>query len=65
MPPYGVAIRSSSKSPCFQGFQVTDRHTSDIGHWFAMTETNFVYSLSFPRWGKHFPFSVIPFLYQI
>ena len=24
----GVAIRSSSKSPCFQGFQVTDRHTA-------------------------------------
>ena len=23
----------------------TDCHTSDIGHWFAMTETNFVYSL--------------------
>ena len=23
----------------------TDCHTSDIGHWFAMTETDFVYSL--------------------
>ena len=22
-----------------------DRHTSDIGHWFAMTKTDFVYSL--------------------
>ena len=33
----GVAIRSSSKMPCFQCFSDADRHTSDIGHWFAMT----------------------------
>ena len=26
----------------------TDCHTSDIGHWFAMTETDFVYSLERP-----------------
>jgi len=26
----------------------TDCHTSDIGHWFAMTKTNFVYSLRWP-----------------
>ncbi len=26
----------------------TDCHTSDIGHWFAMTETDYVYSLSAP-----------------
>ena len=24
----------------------TDCHTSDIGHWFAMTKTNFVYHLT-------------------
>ena len=23
----------------------TDCHTSDIGHWFAMTKTDFVYTL--------------------
>ena len=27
----------------------TDCHTSDIGHWFAMTKTNFVYSLRAAR----------------
>ena len=24
----------------------TDCHTSDVGHWFAMTKTDFVYSLN-------------------
>ena len=27
----------------------TDCHTSDIGHWFAMTETDFVYGLTTPE----------------
>ena len=30
----------------------TDCHTSDVGHWFAMTKTDFVDSLSRPRAGR-------------
>ena len=34
----------------------TDCHTSDIGHWFAMTKTDFVYGLKRPAGGGAFPY---------
>ena len=40
----------------------TDCHTSDIGHWFAMTKTDFVYSLS-SREGKSPPGCFCVFAY--
>ena len=60
----GVAIRSLEKCRKTKAFQgrgwplkglASRRHTSDIGHWFAMTKTDFVDSLRRPRWGLHRP----------
>ena len=43
----------------------TDCHTSDIGHWFAMTETNFVYSLNPPCMHGGFVLSFFDFLFGL
>ena len=52
----GVGIRSPVKmSVTMQFLGNTDCHTSDVGHWFAMTETDVVSSLqrAIARCNKH------------
>ena len=51
----GVGIRSPVKmSVTMQFLGNTDCHTSDVGHWFAMTKTDFVYSLKSRPVGRLF-----------